>query len=229
VGLVLGVALLFGSMRVAGGVVRRDIAAAIAIPIATAALLADGRLGRPDAIVLLVLFGVWLAASLDAARKERSEVEEVLGEHSPTRAVISSVVGLALLVIAGRLIVSSAKGLGADLGLDAYVVGVVFVAIGTSVPELATAVIARLRGHDEVGLGTILGSNVFNGSLIVPVAALISPMNADWSEIAISLGFGIALVLLVIPPRSRIVGRNRGWLLLAGYASSVVTLLLTQG
>ncbi len=229
VGLVLGVALLFGSMRVAGGVVRRDIAAAIAIPVATLALLADGGLGRPDAVVLLVLFGVWLAASLDAARRERSDVEEVLGEPSPTRAAISSAVGLALLVIAGRLIVTSAKGLGADLGLDAYVVGVVFVAIGTSVPELATAVIARFRGHDEVGLGTILGSNVFNGSLIVPVAALISPMEVDWSEIAISLGFGIALVLLVIPPRSRLIGRGRGWLLLAGYASSVVTLLLVQG
>jgi cation:H+ antiporter len=229
IGLVLGIALLVGSMRVTGGVVRRDIAAALAIPVATAALLSDGRLGRPDAIVLLVLFAIWLAASLDAARRERSDVEEVLGEHSPVRAVLSGIVGLALLIGAGRLIVESTKGLGADLGLDAFVVGVVFVAVGTSVPELATTVVARLRGHDEVGLGTVLGSNVFNGSLVIPVAALISPMDADWSEIAISLGFGIALVALVIPPRSRLVGRGRGWLLLLGYASSVVTLLLTQG
>jgi cation:H+ antiporter len=228
IGLVLGIALLVGSMRVTGGVVRRDITAALAIPIATTALLADGRLGRPDAVVLLVLFAIWLAASLDAARRERSDVEEVLGEHSPTRALAFGAVGLVLLVLAGRLIVTSAKGLGADLGLDAFAVGVVFVAVGTSVPELATTVIARLRGHDEVGLGTILGSNVFNGSLIVPIAALISPMEVEWSEIVVSLAFGIALVALVIPPRSRLVGRGRGSILLIGYASSVVALLLTQ-
>jgi cation:H+ antiporter len=228
IGLVLGIALLVGSMRVTGGVVRRDITAALAIPVATAALLVDGRLGRPDAIVLLVLFGIWLAASLDAARRERSEVEEVLGEHRPSRAILFGILGLAMLVLAGRLIVTSAKGLGTDLGLDAFVVGVVFVAVGTSVPELATTVIARLRGHDEVGLGTILGSNVFNGALIIPVAALISPMEVDWNEIAVSLGFGIALVALVIPPRSRLVGRGRGSLLLVGYVSSLVTLLLTQ-
>jgi cation:H+ antiporter len=136
---------------------------------------------------------------------------------------------LVLLVLAGRLIVSSTKGLGADLGLDAFVVGVVFVAIGTSVPELATAVIARVRGHDEVGLGTILGSNVFNGALIVPVAALLSPIDVEWGEIAVSLAFGLALVVLIVPAGGAVLGRARGIVLLGGYASSVVVLLLTSG
>lgn len=229
IGLVLGLVLLIGPMRMAGGVVRRDIAAALSIPVVTGLLALDGTLGATDAGVLLVLFATWLGASITAARRERSAAEDVLGERAPARALLWSAVGLALLVLAGRMIVSSTKGLGADLGLDAFVVGVVFVAIGTSVPELATAVIARVRGHDEVGLGTILGSNVFNGALIVPVAALLSPIDVDWGEIAVSLAFGLALVLLIAPVGGAVLGRARGLVLLGGYASSVVVLLLTSG
>ena len=102
------------------------------------------------------------------------------------------------------------------------------VAVGTSVPELATTVIARLRGHDEVGLGTILGSNVFNGGLVVPVAALLSPVRIAWGEIATSLAFGIALVVCVVPVGGML-GRGRGVLLVCGYATSLATLLLTHG
>lgn len=229
IGLVLGAALLIGAMRVDGGVVRRDIAAALLIPVVTAGLLVDGTLGRGDAVVLFLLFLLWLSESVRVARRERSAAEEVLGETSHLRAVAAGAIGLALLIVAGRLIVVSAKGIGAELGLDAFVVGVVFVAVGTSVPELATAVIARVRGHDEVGLGALLGSNVFNGALIVPVAALLSPIDVEWSETAVSLGFGIALVALVLPLRGATLGRRRGVLLLAGYVSSVVVLLLTSG
>lgn len=229
IGLVLGLVLVIGPMRMAGGVVRRDIAAALSIPVVTGLLALDGTLGATDAGVLLVLFATWLGASITAARRERSAAEEILGERAPARALLWSAVGLVLLVLAGRMIVSSTKGLGADLGLDAFVVGVVFVAIGTSVPELATAVIARVRGHDEVGLGTILGSNVFNGALIVPVAALLSPIDVDWGAIAVSLAFGLALVLLVAPVGGAVLGRPRGLVLLGGYASSVVVLLLTSG
>ncbi len=229
IGLVLGVVLLVGRIRVGGGVIRRDIAAALAIPLVTLALILDGTVSRADAAVLLVLFIVWLAASFEVARRGRSAAPEVLGEHSLGRSLIAGAIGLLFLILAGRLIVSGAKGLGTELGFEPFVVGVVFVAIGTSAPELATAVIARVRGHDEVGLGTILGSNVFNGAFIVPIAALLSPMTVDWNEIAISLLFGIALVALVIPWHSGMLGRGRGIVLLAGYVASVVVLLVTHG
>ena len=95
-----------------------------------------------------------------------------------------------LLIAAGRLIVSGATSIGTDLGLDEFVVGAVLVAVGTSMPELATTVVARLRGHDEVGLCTILGSNVFNGGLIVPVAALLSPIRMAWGGATLLLTHG---------------------------------------
>jgi cation:H+ antiporter len=179
--------------------------------------------------VLLGLFALWLGATLVEARRERSATPEVLGESTLRRAIPAGVVGLVLLVAAGRLIVSGARGVGDDLGLDAFVVGVVLVAIGTSTPELATAVIARLRGHEEIGLGTVLGSNVYNGAVIVPVAALIAPITIAWSEIAVSLVFGIAVVALVAPVFGDVLGRRRGVALVVLYASSVLTLLVTNG
>jgi cation:H+ antiporter len=216
IGLVLGVAVLVGPIRIGGGAISRDLAAAIAIPVVTVVLAVDGRLGRPDAVVLLAVFAIWLGATLVEARRERS-------------ATPAGLVGLLLLVAAGRLIVSGARGVGDDLGLDAFVVGVVLVAIGTSMPELATAVIARLRGHEEIGLGTVLGSNVYNGAAIVPVAALIAPITVAWSEVAVSLVFGILVVSLLLPAFGHVLGRRRGAVLVLLYVSSVVTLLVTNG
>jgi cation:H+ antiporter len=227
VGLVLGVAVLLGPIRIGGGTVSRDLTAALVVPVVTVVLAADGTIGRFDAAVLLAVFATWLVAALLEARTERNAAGEVLGAHSLRRSVGVAIVGVLLLVVAGRSIVSGATGLGETLGLDAFVVGVVIVAIGTSVPELATAVIARLRGHEEIGLGTVLGSNVYNGALIIPVAAIISPIVIDWSEIAVSLVFGVAVVVSVLPVFGHVLGRPRGVLLVSLYVGSVVTLLLT--
>jgi cation:H+ antiporter len=229
IGLVLGVAVLVGPIRVGGVAISRDLGAAIATPVVTVVLAADGRLGRPDAIVLLAVFAIWLGVTFVEARRGRSATSEVLGERTLGRAVPAGLVGLLLLVAAGRLIVSGARGVGDDLGLDAFVVGVVLVAIGTSMPELATAVIAQLRGHQEIGLGTVLGSNVYNGAVIVPVAALIAPITIARSEVAVSLVFGIIVVSLVTPVFGHVLGRRRGTALVLLYMSSVVTLLVTNG
>lgn len=229
VGLVLGAAILIGPIRVGEGAIRRDLTAALVLPLLTVVLAADGSLTRPDGLVLAIVFSTWLVTTILAARRERSAAVEVLAEHSLPRAGVVAVLGLLVLVAAGRLIVVGAKGIGEDLGLDPFVVGVVFVAVGTSVPELATAVVSRLRGHEEIGLGTVLGSNVFNGGLVVALVALIAPFEVDWSEIMVSLGFGILVVIAVLPLPRPLLGRFRGALLVTLYGSSVLSLLLAHG
>ena len=84
-------------------------------------------------------------------------------------------------------------------------------------PELATTVIAQLRGNTEVGLGTILGSNIFNSLFIVGIASNITPIRASFMEVAPALLFGAVSVALVWPPRSGVIGRRRGLLLLGLY------------
>jgi cation:H+ antiporter len=109
--------------------------------------------------------------------------------------------------------------------MDAFVIGATVVAVGTSVPELATVIIAKLRGHDEVGLGIVLGSNVFNGLFIVAVAAIIYPITVDWREVAVALVFGSVALAFTYPTRSGLIERRRGALLLVLYAVYLATIL----
>ena len=99
------------------------------------------------------------------------------------------------------------------------------VAIGTSTPELATTITARLRGHDEVSVGTVLGSNIFNGLLIVGVAAAIAPIQVAGPELRLAIGAGVLSLLLVLPGRSDRLGRGRGVALLLLYAAYLIALL----
>ncbi len=150
---------------------------------------------------------------------------EVLEERTHRGIVLSVVAGLVLLVVAGRLIVAGAVGVGEALGWGGFVVGAVFVALGTSTPEIATMVAARVRGHDEVGVGTVLGSNIFNTLLVVSVAALISPIEIALAELEVGIAVSVLVVVLAIPGRSGHLARWRSVPLLATYVAMLVFMI----
>lgn len=224
-GVVLGLALAFGAIAVDRGTLVRDIPMALAAPAVLGLLGLDGTLSRIDASVLIVIFLGWLAQTAFAARTARDEVVAVLQERTHRSIVLSVVGGLGLLILSGRLIVDGAAGISEALGWDGFVVGVVFVALGTSTPEIATMLAARMRGHDEVGVGTVLGSNIFNTLLIVGVAALISPITIGRSEIEVGIAVSMLVVLLAIPGRSGLLGRWRSLPLVATYLAMVTFMI----
>jgi cation:H+ antiporter len=227
IGLVLGVAVVIAGIRPDPADLRRDVPIALAAPALTGLLALNGTISRFDGAVLLALFAAWMVIAVRQAMRTRSATPEVLGERRRGAVVVSVVAGLALLVVSGRLIVVAAKAIGEGLGLDPFVVGVTFVAIGTSAPELATTIISRLRGHDEVGVSTLLGSNIFNNLWIVGLVALVRPIPVRGAETAVALLAGITLVLLALPGRSGELRRPRGGLLLAGYVVAVVATVMT--
>lgn len=228
VALILGLALVISGIQSPRDSVKRDFSVALLIPIITGVLFLDGELSRFDGFLMLGMFFAWLVAAIIEARKQRSAAEEVLGEHRGWLVVLSCVVGLAFLVAAGNLIVAGARGIAIAFGIDEFIIGAAIVAVGTSVPELATTVIAKLRGHDEVGLGTILGSNIFNGIFIVAVAAIIHPITVAWREVAITLVFGLVALVFTYPTRTGFIERRRGVLLLVLYAAYLATILQQQ-
>lgn len=223
IGLILGIALVLSAIVVDGGSVVREYPAAAAAPLVLGLLALDGTVGPIDGLVLLVIFAAWLAQSVIAGRRIRAGTPHALMEHSRTSVMVNLVVGLALLVAAGRLILAGAIGVSEALGWDAFVVGAVLVALGTSAPELATVLIARLRGYDEVAVGTLLGSNIFNTLLIVGIAAIIHPIRVDSFETDVGVLASAALVLLIIPVAGRL-ARWRSLPLLGSYAVVLVLL-----
>jgi cation:H+ antiporter len=225
VALILAIALLISGIQSPRDSIKRDFPVALLVPVIIGVLFLDGVLSRIDGLLLLGMFLIWLVAVTIEARKQRSAAEKVLGERRSWLAIILSTVGLVLLVAAGCLIVAGAKGIAISLGISEFVTGAIIVAVGTSVPELATAVVAKLRGHDEVGLGTILGSNIFNGLLIIPVAAVICPISVDWRKVAVALVFGLLAVVFTFPTRRGFIERRRGVLLLVLYAVYLAAIL----
>ena len=225
IALILALALLISGIQSSRDSIRRDFPVAFLVPVLTVALAADGELSRLDGVLMLSIFLAWMIATVIEARRQRSAAEEVLGAHRLAPALLSAAIGLGFLVGAGLLIVDGARAIAVSFGLGEFIIGATIVAVGTSVPELATALISKLRGHDEVGLGTVLGSNIFNGLFIVAVAALIHPIVFDASSVRVALAFGLVAVMLTLPGKSGYIGRGRGVLLLALYVAYVVAVI----
>lgn len=142
VALILALALVISRIQSPRGSMKRDFPVAVLVSVITGVLVLDGILSRFDGFVLLSMFLAWLVVAVIEARKQRSVAAEVLGEHGGWLAVLSCVVGLGFLIAAGNLIVGGAQGIAVAFGIEAFVIGATIVAVGTSVPELATTVIA---------------------------------------------------------------------------------------
>jgi len=224
VALVLGLALLIGPIVAPRESTRRDVPFAFLIPLVTIAVALDGSVSRVDGVILMGVFSTWLVLTTVGAWRERSAAVEVLAERSHPRSLFELLAGLALLVAAGRLIVFGAQGVGEELGLGQFVIGATFVAVGTSTPELATTLVARVRGHSEIGLGTIVGSNIYNGGFVIALAAVIHPIDVDFREVGVAIGFGLVLVALLLHARG-LLGRRLGVTFLAIYVVYVGVLI----
>jgi len=123
------------------------------------------------------------------------------------------------------LVVGGATRIAGSFGIPPYLIGATPVVLGTSMPELATTLVAVFRGHDDVGVGTLLGSNVFNALFEVGVAATITPIVISGAALWIALAAGVVVVACVWPGRQQVLGRARGVALIL--LSALTTALLT--
>ena len=225
VSLILASALIISGIRCPRDSVRRDFPVALAVPLLTCVIVADGVVSSLEGVVMFTGFVAWLAAAVTEAARQRRRTPADGTPASHARTALAAVAGLALLTMAGSLVVGGARGIALSYGLDEFVIGATIVAVGTSVPEIATTVVAKLRGHDEVGLGTILGSNVFNGLFIVPIAAMIHPIHFHPRDAFVALAFGAVAVALTLPLKDGRIGRLRGVLLLLLYSVYLASVL----
>ncbi len=223
--LIFGIALLIAPLRLNPADLGRDFLLAIGIPLLTVVLALDGSIDRSNGLILLTLFAAWLALLVRYALTEGRRVHAADPNPSvtagPGMALLYGGVGLASLLLSGHLFVTGASGIASALGIAPFIIGATVVAVGTAMPEFVTMVLARLRGQDDVGVGTALGSVLFNGLAIVGTAATIHPISVTPAAMAPAVGVAILALLLLIPGPSRLLGRARGLLLLATYAGFV--------
>jgi cation:H+ antiporter len=228
VALILGIVLTISGIEAPRDTIRRDFTVALLVPIMTGILLLDGILSRFDGFLMVTLFLFWLVAAYLQARKQRRESTDIPEINEKWSSVLLAVAGLVCLVTAGKLIVSGATGMALAFGMDKFLIGATVVALGTSMPELASSLIAKFRGHDEVGLGTILGSNIFNGLLIIGVTSMINPIQANLRETGPALIIGITAVLITFPRHDGRIKKTQGVYLILLYAGYLILSVLTH-
>ena len=223
-GLVLGLAVVARPVLVSKTEVRRDLPWAVVSVVTVSVMILDGRLDRLEAAVLLAVFVGWVSRVL-----VRSSVPVTVEIDVSSRRLVWMQVarGLVALVAAGRLIVVGAEGVGERFGWSDFLVGAVLVAVATSMPELVTVVISIRRGHAELGVGALLGSNIFNTMFIVGVAGAISTIDVGGRSVSATLLIGAVVALMVWPWRASRLGRAQGALLMSLFVVHLVVVAAT--
>lgn len=194
-------------------------------------LAIDGHIGRWDGALLFLGMIVYTTLALWQGRRVGAEVDVPLGGPGPLAAAGLAIAGLVLLLFGAERLVESAVTIAKQLGMSDLLVGLTIVAIGTSLPELATSVIAALRGQREIAVGNVVGSNIANLLLVLALAGLLSgdvavPRAAIWFDLPVmtAVSFAVWVVLLT----GRQVSRVEGFLLLAYYAAYLLYLVLAS-
>ena len=244
-GLLLGAVALVRPLVVHPSIVVREIPMLILASVTAVALAADRVLGgepadtfaRGDGLVLLMLFGVFLYYTLaDALRKRVAD--PFLAEAAATAegkrpgtawlAGLQLLAGLTLLVAGGQATVAGATGVARALGVPEVVIGLTIVAVGTSLPELATSVIAARRDQTDLAVGNLVGSNLFNLLFVLGLSTTAAPSAVPANgtlDLVVSAGFAVVLLPLAITHQRRVT-RLEGAFLLLAYAGYVAWLAL---
>ncbi|MDP3051599.1 MAG: calcium/sodium antiporter [Eubacteriales bacterium] len=183
IALILGLTALISPIAVHSQVLRKELPILIAITALAAWQLFDGEITRVDAAVLLGVFAVLMGWTIRQGMLKRadtlgSEMEQELEVRAMPmrRALLQLVVGLILLIAASRVLVWGAVEIANGFGVSDLIIGLTIVAVGTSLPELASSLIATRKGAHDIALGNVLGSNLFNTLAVVGVAGTIHPM-----------------------------------------------------
>lgn len=207
IALILGLTALISPIAVSSQVVRKEIPILLGITLLTGALLIDGHLGRGDALILGGVFIALLGWSIWTGIKGKGDAldedvnVEIDSEAMPLKkAIFWLIVGLVLLVGASRLLVWGAVTIAQAFGISDLVIGLTIVAVGTSLPELASSLMAIKKKEHDLALGNVLGSNLFNTLAVVGIAAGIAPLDVDPAVLSRdwSLMMGLTLLLLVM-------------------------------
>lgn len=181
IALILGTTALISPILVAKDVLKKELPALLAITILSAFFLMDATVSRVEAVILLVVFAIYMAWRIWDAKKAHTEPETTENAEpiSLKKSIFWLVVGLLLLMASSKLMVVGAVALATELGVSDLVIGLTIVAVGTSLPELASSIIAARKGESDLALGNIVGSNLFNTLVVVGIAGVIRPMQVE--------------------------------------------------
>ena len=229
VGMVIGVAAILVPLAVHKSVLRKEIPIMLGVSALLVLLSIDGEISQYDGILLLIGLGIFVVYTFRSALKQREKSKDDTnpGQNNVYLKSIGLIgIGIILLYIGAILTVDNAVVIATEFGLSEKIIGLTVIAIGTSLPELITSIIAIRKGHSDIGIGNIIGSNIYNILMIMGVGASLGGVliTADvYVDYAIMIIFSLSLLIGL---KTQIINRTMGVILAAGYGLYLITTFL---
>ncbi|MEO2220443.1 MAG: calcium/sodium antiporter [Nitrosopumilus sp.] len=229
VGMVIGVAAILVPLAVQKSILRKEIPIMLGVSVLLVLISIDGEISQYDGVLLLIGLGVFAFYTFKDALKQR---ETTKGDTNPGKnnVYLKSAgligIGVVVLYIGAILTVDNAVIIAAEFGLSEKIIGLTVIAIGTSLPELITSIIAIRKGHTDIGIGTIIGSNIYNILMIMGVGATLGGVliTSDvYVDYAIMIIFSLSLLIGL---KTGIIKRTMGVILVTGYILYLITTFL---
>ncbi len=224
--MVIGVAAILVPLAVRKSVLKKEIPIMLGVSILLVLLSIDGEISQYDGILLLIGLGVFAFYTFRDALKQREITKDDV-DSGKNNVYLKSAgligIGVVVLYIGAILTVDNAVIIATEFGLSEKIIGLTVIAIGTSLPELITSIIAIRKGHTDIGIGNIIGSNIYNILMIMGIGAtlggvmIVSDVYIDY---AIMILFSASLLIAL---KTRIINRTIGFCLIIGYAMYLVT------
>ena len=222
VGMVIGIAAILLPLAVRKSVLRKEIPIMLGVSVLLVVISLDGELSQYDGVLLLGGLGVFAFYTFKDALKQREKNDEKI-EQSKTNIYLKSFsligIGVILLYVGAYLTVENSVALAQEFGLSEKIIGLTVIAIGTSLPELITSIIAIRKGHSDIGIGNIIGSNIYNILMIMGVGATLGGViiaSDVFIDYAIMIIFSISLLIAL---KTGIINRFMGVGLALGYVA----------
>ncbi len=237
---ILGVASIVTPIVIAEQLIRKDAPILLGASLLTFTLASDGNLGTIDGVILGILFLAYIVFALKQSRSESKTVQKEYAEKYAQKEprtvrnmgiqIIFILIGLGLLVLGSNWLVDSAVQIARVLGVSELLIGLTIVAVGTSLPEVATSVIAALKGESDIAVGNAVGSNIFNLLGVLGIGALVSPDGIAVAERVLQFDMlvmvFVAFVTLPIFYIDSRISRIEGGLLLTYYVAYMVYIIM---
>ena len=181
-GLILGVSSLILTVAVSAKIMRKEMIMLIAVDLILLAMSFNGDLSRIDGIILLILGLLFVIYLIKGATSSEEENNEAIDKKRLKKHWITVILGLIGLIASGHLIVESSTNVAASFGIDQSAIGLTLVALGTTMPELMTSIAAARRKEDDMILGNIIGSNIFNILIVLGISSAIQPITINFID-----------------------------------------------
>jgi len=233
IGAILGISAIISPIIVSKSAIKKQVPIMIGISFLLLAIILDGKIDFVDGMLLVIGIIVFTWYSYRSSKKEidieEITVSQMLQKNVFSKSIVFMMAGLLLLTGGSFLTVDNAVIIGASFGISELFMGLTVVAIGTSLPELITSVVAARKGHADLSVGNIVGSNIFNILAILGISSLISGITVS-EQVLIDIGImlGFSLVLIPIMRSGFVISRKEGVFLIVGYIVYVMFLLYRQ-